>query len=620
MYYTYFEFENFKGIRRTRLDLLVDGNSRRIFTLVGLNESGKTTILDAMDHFSPSEDDQDVSPKDLTALQLPDPHDLIPIAERANFNGSVTIVAGVHIDSGDTELIKADVRKVARDVIHELPSDFKVTITYIFKNSRFEKRTTLWPSVLGKATKPTGQILRPISSDTNRSLWTATVGAIKRRLPKIWYFPNFLFEFPDEIHLVPREDEPTSNRLYRALFQDILDSLHKDLNISTHIVARATSEEQSDKVSLNQLLLDVGREVTRSVVHAWNDLFHTRELDNKRVAVALGPMTSRDDGTRDVSVRFLLEDSDGIFSIRERSLGFRWFFVYLLLTTYRGQKRAKESEIVFLFDEPASNLHSTAQGLLLGSLRRLSENAIVLYTTHSHHLIDPDLLGTTFVVSNEGLDPSSVSSTLVSVRTDIRVQPFRNFAAQHPNRSYYFQPVLDVLEYAPSRLETIPAVVMVEGRSDYYLLRYFQEVIHPVVKSSVSLLPGTGAGSLKPIVQLYLAWGRPFIVLLDSDSAGKQAKRGYEEKFGGVVAPLLTDLATEVSRSEVRAIESLLALDDKLAFQRLINQDSAKFDKKLLHKGVELALLTRTSLTMSTQATSDIGGLLSRLAERLELA
>ena len=51
--------------------------------------------------------------------------------------------------------------------------------------------------------------------------------------------------------------------------------------------------------------------------------------------------------------------------------------------------------MLFLFDEPASNLHPTAQAALLASLEKLSENAVVIYTTHSHHLINPLWLETT---------------------------------------------------------------------------------------------------------------------------------------------------------------------------------------------------------------------------------
>jgi len=50
MKFTYFKFKNFKGIEDQTLDLSKSGGSN-IYTLVGLNESGKTTILEAINFF-----------------------------------------------------------------------------------------------------------------------------------------------------------------------------------------------------------------------------------------------------------------------------------------------------------------------------------------------------------------------------------------------------------------------------------------------------------------------------------------------------------------------------------------------------------------------------------------
>lgn len=45
-----FRVENFKGIKRADLRF-ADHDSARVHTLVGLNESGKTTLLEALHSF-----------------------------------------------------------------------------------------------------------------------------------------------------------------------------------------------------------------------------------------------------------------------------------------------------------------------------------------------------------------------------------------------------------------------------------------------------------------------------------------------------------------------------------------------------------------------------------------
>jgi hypothetical protein len=324
----------------------------------------------------------------------------------------------------------------------------------------------------------------------------------------------------------------------------------------------------------------------------------------------------------DLWIQFRLEDSDGLFAVAERSLGFRWFFVYLLITTYRGHRKGGSTDVLFLFDEPASNLHQTAQAALLNSLNELSKKAVIIYTTHSHHLINPEWLGTTFVVTNQGLDPGVVTADYSPKRTDIHVTPYRQFAAHHADQSHFFQPILDVLDYAPSQLELVPAVAMVEGRSDYYLLQYFQTVIEGLSpEERVSLLPGGGAGTLDDVIQLYLGWARPFVALLDSDVAGRAQTDRYIDKFGEIVRPHLLSLADASGVSTAKGIESLLAEEDRLAFQRVIDEQAKTYRKKALALGVQEALVARREIKISSASRDALAAVLTTLRAKLaELA
>jgi hypothetical protein len=352
-------------------------------------------------------------------------------------------------------------------------------------------------------------------------------------------------------------------------------------------------------------------------------------MSNKAVRIDLNeePSAGIDDDGEPLPprlwVRFRIEDADGLFSIRERSLGFRWFFVYLLITTYRGRRKSAANDILFLFDEPASNLHQSAQQALLTSLEELAKQATIIYTTHSHHLIEPAWLGTTFVVANEGQPPDALSPDYTAERTDIVVTPYRQFAANHPNQAHFFQPILDVLDYAPSRLELVPNMVMVEGKSDFYLLEYYQSVAAPS-ETRLAITPGGGAGTLDDLIQLYIGWARPFVVLLDSDRTGLTQKRRYLDKFGPLLEPHLVDLATASGRKSAKGIESLLADSDKLKLQRIMDPSSRAYNKKLLALGVQEALIRREVVNF-TQATNralakvvlTLGTMLNDAAERL---
>lgn len=621
MRYTYFEFENFKGIRRARLDLAPSGSAARVYTLVGLNESGKTTVLKAIDHFQPAADDE-ISPKQLGELQPVDPHSLVPIAERTNFNGEIIVRCGVELDDADIAAAKAHLRAESSGYrLQGLDRQIEITDRYVYEDSRYQRRRSTWKGPTGNGYLKTGQVLRPLTYSKDFKRWQLLISFIRAQLPSIWFFPNFLFAFPERIYIEPHDGEEDANRFYRALFQDLLDALDRNLDIEKHVVERYRSGVASDKANLRQVLLEAERHVTETVMSSWNQIFHDRPISEKRVTIEIGD-DSRDNPNADdtpgkIWVQFRIEDTDGLFAIGERSLGFQWFFVYLMLTNYRGQRKVTDDNMLYLFDEPASNLHPTAQRMLLSSFARLSRKAVIVYTTHSHYLIEPSWLGLTSVVANEGLGDQSVSTDYTPKRTNIKVTPYHQFVAGHPNQSHYFQPILDVLDYAPSAIDPTPDAVMVEGKSDFYLLRYYEEIVLGRGENDrLRWMPGGGAGTLDGLIQLYIGWARPFVALLDSDKEGNAQMKRYLDKFGPILEPHLVLLA-EASGSSGKGIESLLTNDDILAFQRLIDPNAKSPNKKLLGLGIQEALVTGQLVTISSDAKQFLDATITHLRSKL---
>jgi hypothetical protein len=289
MRYTYFEFENFKGMRKTRLDLGSLSEGARVFTLVGLNESGKTTILEAIDQFqrSSSTDEDDVSPTVLAGWIAPDVADFIPVSRRMNFNGDVSIRVGIALDDDDFDVVSAALKKATGFVLSELAAEIEISQRYQFSNSVYQQRRSSWTNLTAKGKKGKGRVDRSLTSNQQPE-WVELTRIIRKSLPPIWFFPNFLFEFPERIYLEPKEDESSANRFYRALFQDILDALGHDLNVDKHVVQRARSNRGSDKRALDQVLLEAERNVTTTVVASWNRIFSGTSAFEKRVQIRWG--------------------------------------------------------------------------------------------------------------------------------------------------------------------------------------------------------------------------------------------------------------------------------------------------------------------------------------------
>lgn len=226
---------------------------------------------------------------------------------------------------------------------------------------------------------------------------------------------------------------------------------------------------------------------------------------------------------------FYVSDGESRYAISERSLGFRWFFSFLLFTAF---KQVKQRKTIFIFDEPAANLHAKAQAELLTSFSKIaSDGNRVIYSTHSHHMINPRWLSGAYIVENTALDYDVGDTFGLSTKaTNIKVTNYRQFVSTYPTRSSYFQPVIKKLEYVSPEVVGSAPFLLVEGVSDYYALRLVARICN--LSLSYRLVPGVGAGASGPLISQFLGRGDKFFILLDDDKAGrKEADRYMNEWF-----------------------------------------------------------------------------------------
>lgn len=122
----------------------------------------------------------------------------------------------------------------------------------------------------------------------------------------------------------------------------------------------------------------------------------------------------------------------------------------------------------------------------------------------------------------------------------------------------------------------------------------------------LSILPGTGSGSLTTVIQLYLAWARPFVILLDSDKAGDREGRRYLEKFGPVLNDRIVSLSRAVGGSDVKDLESLVELEDLLKFQHIVDPSLGVYRKKIFGLGVQEAFAAQIPIELSPFAVENL--------------
>lgn len=629
MKYIKFRIRNFKGIKDTELNLssLTGAN---VFSLVGLNESGKTTVLEAIHSFAPDYRSGAItkvsggSAKEKAEARVP--RHLL-----ASFTGEISVEATVKIDDGDRGAIVDELSNEydIRIEPNAIPDVFQMSRVDIFKRGDYvktERRLSFSPDIKTKGQRKPRQ---PAGREYDY-VWSA----IRESAPDIAYYPTLIFDFPERIYLTPRAG--VSDSFYKSVFEDILAVDGQGYTLDD-IVRRIRAEKfqepwvnfftnwmnGDDRNKVQQIIDRASAAVTRTVFGKWNKIFG-EDIKGKELAIESnveeGRKLSSDKQSyeatenHDIYVWFEIKDGTRRFKVNDRSLGFRWFFAFLLFTQFRVSRQSRRN-VLFLFDEPAANLHAAAQQKLVESFPEIagSENMLI-YTTHSHYMIEPAWLEQTFIITNRSESPlGSIvdSATLDDESLDIRAHRYRTFVNEHPSDTSYFQPIVDRLQVVPSKFDySLPSVVL-EGKSDFYILAYAQKLIGV---NGLRLLPAAGSGTFSALISIGAGWGTKFLFLLDDDHAGRKERERYGVESGARLEALVTlgDFLPSVSK-----IEDLLDQEALESIAKSIGIAGAP-SKKQISQFFQESLARNSFLPLGSVFHDRVKSLLSSLEDRLK--
>ena len=535
-----FTLKNFKGIKETEI-LIADKGGCPVITLIGLNESGKTTILEGLSHFVSG--DRSVSALFGTPL-LRNTVSLIPLHKKAAFSSTIEITATVRLVPADIIYLQDQAKALGMQLDGQpFLNSFIVQKEYAFEDSIPKTAInrysfTLMTRPIKKGKQPAFKKLGPPESGADPNFWTFVANYIERKLPQISYFPTFLVDMPSRIYLKEFEHEGAINRHYRTVFQDILASLEENLSLEKHVSDRIEHFRKNrkteawispflgspEKATIDSVFQKITNAVTREVLGSWKNMFQ-RGTSAKNIFVEWGIDTEKNNLPY---ASFHVSDGDSKYALSERSLGFRWFFSFLLFTAFR---QGNTRPTIFVFDEPAANLHAKAQAELLKSFSRIASGGNkIIYSTHSHHMINPQWLSGAYIIENTAIDHEKNDDFELTTRpTNIVATKYREFLNNFPSRSSYFQPVIEKLEYTPPEVLGTPPFVIVEGISDYYALRLAKRISKK--EYSFCIIPGVGSGAPGLLINQMLGRGEKFVLLLDDDKAGKKEAQRYQTEW-----------------------------------------------------------------------------------------
>jgi predicted ATPase len=214
--------------------------------------------------------------------------------------------------------------------------------------------------------------------------------------------------------------------------------------------------------------------------------------------------------------------TDGVNRLHpsQRSKGLRWFLSFYL--QLRASEVTKKKRL-FLLDEPGANLHETAQTDVLRLINKISPSLDgLIYTTHSPHLVEPNQLHRILTVeraTDSDESPSIIRSilkeasscsgeTLSPIYTRMGVDFWRQTVIQRKNN------------------------VLLEEPSGFFYLRAFWLLTKK--STSVSFIPCTGVNNIPQLAYMFSGWGLGFCVAVDDEPSGRGVYKELKDAlFGG---------------------------------------------------------------------------------------
>lgn len=531
MRYLNFKIQNYKGINGP---LIVDINKRNLIPMIGVNECGKTTILYAIFAFDYYNDDLNKGRhlKNIENLYKTSPETpLVSSIIEINKEDLVDILDSLIEEYASDLPIQKDLKSYKRVVKKE----FKNTITLTRNLKTFEY--SIEESIIFKKLNINKILAEEIVSN----------------MPFILYFDDFRDPIEEKVEIIKDENGRTGEWL------SIIEQLFKKTNSDYSVFKLKAMDEKRRK----GVLSDVKRTLDKTLIEQW-ERFRLDDKKALKISIEWKTETIKDSSSQIIEKDYIqleiidetVNNEERYFGIDDRSKGFYWFFNFVMKLEFNPKIRGDEEDryTIYLLDEPGSYLHSRAQSKLCEKLSQLSDDNIVIYCTHSHYLLDPEIIP----INNIQIVEKDNTGNIVLV-------PINESKGNITERRGAFQPIIDALEVKPFTLDiSNKKIAIVEGIYDYYAYKLFNN------DGDIDFLPSVGADSIKFYISLMIAWGVDYRVLWDNDGEGRDSKRKAEEHFGEkesenfILLPVKSVRAKKTILQDLFEGKDLLLIKDEL--------------------------------------------------------
>lgn len=538
-----FKISNYKAISD---EIEIDLGKNSLIPIIGVNECGKTTILNSIFAFDYMNDDYNSRIRHLT-----DVHNLYETSVKP-----AKITATI-------EISQSEIKEYYCEMMNEVENDGdevegKRKFNYNFSKSYIHKEEINISRILEDSNKYYEIEEKHILKDKDYE--NEFCETIIRNLPYILYFDDFKDSFPDKLEIIQSSKDS---------WLSIVNALFTKTNKNYSVFKLGNLDDRRRK----GVLADVEKVLNDTLTKDWIS-FKLTDNEAYKIRIEYAKETTDKPAPQSIKqylifeiVETLKDRRERTFFVRDRSKGFYWFFNFVMKLEFNPKVSGTENNSIYLLDEPGSYLHPYAQNKLCKKLYDLSKNNKVIYCTHTHYLLDPDIIP---------LNTINISDK--SSNGEISLSKCNNYPRHKEGIQSAFQPIYDALNLKPYNLDfSIKKFIIVEGIYDFYSLSLFNK------NTNWGILPGKNANSLINLISLSLGLGIEFRVLWDNDKEGNDYKKDAEKYFGENLSrkcffaiPLMQGKSKMICQDlffgeDFKLIKSLLKINDNSSFEKTIS-------------------------------------------------
>lgn len=508
-----------------------------ITVLVGMNESGKTSALEAIaktNYFQ--KDDKFLFNKT---------HDY-PRKEKKKLDKSgedpIAITSTYTISDKLKQEIAADIGEdVLQFEVFKYSSRFSNENVFEGVKADFQKFIEIKTKALGISSKTLNDKLLQIKNiaglnaviaDYTDDIYTKGIATLKKYFEnKLDWSSDPLNEYIARVHLTPNIPKFLYYDEYYSLPSRInIEQLQNDNLLDEELKTAKALFELAD-INVNEIINsdnyeDFKAELEATQATITNELFKYWEtnrnleivFDIDKVEDEIERLVTDNYGrqttVKDVKIvnhildiRVKNRRSGVSLPLRNRSKGFNWFFSFLVW--FKKIQEDKKSSYILLLDEPGLNLHAAAQSNLLKFFKDLSDDYQIIYSTHSP-----------FMIKSESLN--KVRTVLETENGSIISESIQE---KDPNTLFPLQAALgyDIAQ----NLFISEYNLLVEGVSDLLYLQLFSSILQENgrvgLDEKITIVPIGGLDKVSTFISLLRSNELKMVCLLDTfkDAKGK---------------------------------------------------------------------------------------------------